>query len=114
MNHVVSKKYLILYLAFFIESLSFVCGKFASAHNVMSFRFVLWYGLDVMVMGIFAIMWQQILKKMPLAIAYSYRPLVTILGVVYGVLFFHDKLSVTAVIGIVIIVAGIWMVNADE
>lgn len=104
------KQYIFLYLAFAIDSLATVCGKLASQHPTMSLPFLFWYAVDVAVLGIFAILWQQILKKMPLSIAYSNRPLVTILGVVYGVIIFGDKLSLTSIVGIAIILVGIFLV----
>lgn len=107
------KLYLFLYFAFAIDSLSTVFGKLASAHPTMSLPFLMWYAADVAALGIFAILWQQILKKMPLSIAYSSRPIVTILGVFYGVFIFGDKLSPTAILGILIILVGIWLVTAE-
>ena len=109
-----TKNYIILFIAFFLDSISIVCGKLASGYATMSFPFLVWYAADVFFLGVFAILWQQILKKMPLSVAYSSRPVVTILGVIYGVLFFKDQLSVLGIIGIVVIIAGIWMVSADE
>ena len=107
------KQYLFLYIAFAIDSLATVFGKLASGHPTMSLPFLLWYAADIAVLGIFAILWQQILKKMPLSIAYSNRPLVTILGVFYGVFIFGDRLSLTAVIGIIVILAGIYLVVSE-
>jgi len=104
------KQYIFLYLAFGIDSFATVFGKLASQHETLSLPFIFWYGLDIAVYGVFAILWQQILKKMPLSIAYSNRPIVTILGVIYGVIFFKDRLTVTAVLGIVIIMIGIFLV----
>ena len=107
------KQYIFLYAVFAIDSLATVCGKLASEHPAMSLPFLLWYAANIAVLGIFAILWQQILKKMPLSIAYSNRPIVTILGVFYGVIIFGDKLSITSIIGIAIILVGIFLVVVD-
>lgn len=108
------RQYVVLYAAFVIDSLATVCGKLASNYPSMSLPFLFWYAADVAVLGVFAIIWQQILKKMPLSVAYSNRPVVTVLGVFYGCLLFSESLSLSSIIGIIVIIAGIWLVSAEK
>ena len=60
-------------------------------------------------------MWQQILKKLPLITAYANKAIIIIWGLVFGMLFFKETITVQKIIGAVIIMAGVVMVvKADE
>ena len=49
-----------------IYTLSGVAGKLASGHGFLSTGFILWYGAEILVLGIYAILWQQIIKRFDL------------------------------------------------
>lgn len=60
--------YLMLHISLLFSSLSGVCSKMASGYtdNIFSIPFLFWFGLVFVIMFGYAIVWQQILKKLPL------------------------------------------------
>lgn len=56
-------KYVLLHLLLFFYSFCGVFSKLASANEFLSFKFCLFYGISIIILGIYAILWQQILKN---------------------------------------------------
>ena len=67
--------FLLLHISLLFSSLSGVCSKLASGYtdNIFSIPFLFWFGLVFVIMFGYAIIWQQILKRMPLTVAYLWR-----------------------------------------
>lgn len=97
-----------------VFSLSNVFSKYASKEAFLSLRFLLFYGLSLFIMFIYAILWQQILKRVDMVVAYSNRLVAMIWGVVWGVLIFQEQLRVTNVIGTIIILLGLYLMVSDD
>lgn len=108
------KKYLLLHLSFFIFSISSIFSKLASQEPLLSFKFCLFYGIVLFIMGIYAILWQQILKKIDLSIAYSNKAVLTIWGVVWSVLLFKEIITVKTIISAILLIIGILFINKKE
>lgn len=109
------KDYVLLYIGIFIYSLCSIAGKLASSYPFFSFQFFFFYGLDLIMLAIYALFWQQILKRFTLTTAYSNRPLATILGMMWAILFFKETITIQMMIGAIVILCGIRIVvKADE
>lgn len=106
--------YLLLYSGIIIYSLSSVMSKTAAGHSVSSWKFFAFYGLALSFLGVYALLWQQILKCFSLITAYSNRPLVTILGMVWGWLFFGESVTPQMILGSAVIIIGIRLVVAAD
>ena len=65
-------------------------------------------------LGLYAVGWQQILKRMPLFMAYSGKAVVVLWGILWGALLFHETISVRKIIGAVIIMSGIVLYSRAE
>jgi len=109
-------KYLIaLHILLAVYSLSGVCSKFAAQHEALSFWFLFWYGLVVLNLGVYAIVWQQIIKHLPLNTAYANKAVTIVWGILWGVLFFHETVKWNMIVGAIIVIIGvIVVVRADE
>lgn len=103
-----------LHLSLLFSSLSGVCSKLAATQS--SFEgFVLWYGAVLGIMAVYAVVWQQILKRLPLTVAYANKPVSLIWGMLWGALLFQEKITWNMLLGAGIIFAGIYLVvTADE
>ena len=109
------KDYILLYTGIFIFSLCSIAGNMASFYPFFSFQFLFFYSLDLMILAMYALFWQQILKRFPLTTAYSNRPLATVLGMMWAILFFKETITIQMMIGAIIILYGIRIVvKADE
>ncbi len=108
-------KYLIfLHILLACFSLVSVASKFASGYEFMSFDFILYYGLALFGLAVYAFAWQQIIKHMPLISAYANRGVTVIWGIVWGYLVFSEEITVKKLIGAAVIICGIiFIVTAD-
>lgn len=107
------KKYGMLYGAFIIYSASTICAKYAAGQDIF-FKMFFFLGLEVMCLGIYAIVWQQVLKKFSLITAMASKGVVVILNLIWSVILFSETVTLYNIIGAIIIIYGIWMVSTDE
>lgn len=107
------KTYLLLHIILFGFSLSSVCSKTAAKQEFLSFKFILFYGLVLFILFVYAIAWQQVLKRLPLVTAYANKAVTVIWGLVFGLVFFQEKITVQKVIGAVIIILGVYLIVSD-
>lgn len=103
-----------LQLVFLIYSINSVVAKFASAQESFSLNFILLYGLEVAILGVYAILWQQIIKKFQLSIAYANKAVVLIWALVWGALLFRESITMSKVMGILLVIAGIVILNSGK
>ena len=103
-------------ISLLFSSLSGVCSKMASRHtgNIFSLEFIFWFGLVFVIMFGYAVVWQQILKRMPLTVAYANRPVTLIWGIIWGALIFGEKITWNMFAGAVVIFAGIYLVTGEN
>ena len=102
--------YLLLHLAVFVLSISTICAKFAASQEFMSFGFIALYAGVVGALGIYAIVWQQVLKKIPLTNAFVNKSATLVWSLIWGVSFFGEKVSISMIIGILIVFTGVFLV----
>lgn len=108
------KNIVILHSLLLIYSLSGVFSKLASKVPFLSFRFCVYYGIIVLLLGIYAIVWQQIIKNMPLTSAYANKAITVVWGILWGYLFFKEKISIGNIIGAIIIIIGIVIYSTSD
>ncbi len=108
------KVYIGLHILFFIYSLGAVCSKFAGQSDFMSLKFLFFYGLVLVDLVIYAILWQQILRKLSLVTAYANKAVTVIWGVIWGLIIFQETITIWKIIGAVIIITGIYMVVVED
>ena len=87
------KDMLLLQAVFLIYSISSVVSKFASEKEMLSMEFILLYGLDVLVLGIYALLWQQVIKKFELSIAYANKAVTLVWALIWGIFLFHERIT---------------------
>lgn len=107
------KDYLLLYFSFFIYSFVSVFAKLASEQSSVIAIFV-FIGIEIAFLAMYALLWQQALKKFPLMIAMSNKGITVILALIWSIAIFQESISIYNIIGTVMIIIGIWMVSIDE
>ncbi|MBR0133681.1 transporter [Candidatus Saccharibacteria bacterium] len=103
-----------LHIAIFILSLASLCSKKASTYDFMSWGFVLFYGGVIAALFVYAIIWQQALKRMPLVVAFANKVATLFWSLIYGVLLFGEGIRPNMIIGILIVVVGVILVVSSE
>lgn len=108
--------YLLLHISLLFSSLSGVCSKMASRHtdHIFSIQFLFWFGLVFVIMMGYAVLWQQILKRMPLTVAYANKPVTLIWGIIWGAMIFQEKITWNMLIGAAVIFLGIYLVTSED
>ena len=106
------KKYGLLYFSFFIYSISAICAKLASRQTILFWTFF-FIGLEIACLGLYAIIWQQVLKYFSLIVAMSNKGIVVIFNLIWSIALFNETISIYNLIGALIICGGIWVVSTD-
>lgn len=109
------KDYFILHVSIFIYSLSAIFSKLASECNFLSFEYILFLGLQVLVLGVFAILWQQAIKPFKASVAYSNKSITMLWTLLFSTCFFGETITFFNIIGAMLIVVGvILVVNSND
>lgn len=106
---------IVLHILLAVYSLSGVCSKMAAQNEFLSFWWLFWYALVILNLGVYAIVWQQIIKHLPLNTAYANKAVTIAWGILWGALFFHETIKWNMIVGALIVIVGvIVVVRADE
>ena len=108
------KNILILQAVVVIYTLSSVVAKFATGQEMFSFSFFMFYGLEIVILGVYAILWQQMIKRFDLSVAYANRAMALLWSAVWAIVLFRDTLTLKQVFGIAFVVLGTIIVNSDQ
>lgn len=109
------KPYLLLHIILLFYSFGGICSKIASGKEFLSLEFCLFYGLVIFILGVYAILWQQVIKRIPLNIAYMNKAVMLVWGMIWGAVVFKEQITLANIIGAVIVLAGVLlMVTGGE
>lgn len=97
-----------------LYSLSSVCAKLAAGLDFMSVGFVGCYAGMIALLGIYAIGWQQVIKRLPLTFAYANKAVTVAWGIVWGMLLFNERVSPLKLLGALIVLAGVVLFSLAE
>ncbi len=99
--------YAALHVLLALFSTSGIFSKLASGYPFLSLGFILCYGGMVCVLGVYAIGWQQVIKRLPLTTAYANRAVTVVWGIVWGALLFGESVTWQKVVGALVVLAGV-------
>lgn len=105
------KDIIILQIVIAIYTLSTVFAKFASAEEFMSFKFILFYGIEILILGLYAIIWQQLIKKFDISVAYANKAMGLLWSIIWAILIFKEIITIKNIIGVIIVIIGTIIVN---
>ena len=101
------KVFIALHLLLLFYSLSSVLSKLAAAEDFLSFKFCLYYGGMFCILVVYALGWQQILKRLPLTVAFANKAVTLVWSMVFGALLFKEQIQLNQLIGCALAVAGV-------
>lgn len=90
-----------------LYSMSGICSKRAAEVDFLSVEFCIYYGLIIVLLGLYAIGWQQIIKQIPLTTAFANKAVTVIWGIVWGAVIFEETVTVGKIIGALLVIAGV-------
>lgn len=108
------KTLFLLHILLMVFSVSGIFSKLASSEPFLSIKWCLCYGGVILLLGVYAIGWQQIIKRMPLTAAYANKAVTTVWGLVWGVLFFKESVTFGKIIGVILVVMGVALFGIAE
>lgn len=108
------KKYIFLHVCILIYTLSTVMTKYASQYDFLSIKYLMCMLLVFVILGVYAILWQHVIKYFSPSVAYSNKSVTTIWTLIFSCLLFGEGITVKNVVGVIIIIAGVIMVAKDE
>ncbi len=108
------KDIIILQIIIAVYTLSTVFAKFASGEEFLTFKFVMFYGLEMLILGVYAIVWQQLIKKFDISVAYANKAMGLFWAIIWSIIIFKDTITLKNVIGVIIVIIGTIIVNSEN
>lgn len=96
-----------LHMLLMVYSCSGIFSKLASGVPFLSLEFCGFYLCVLALLGLYAIGWQQVLKRLPLTTAFSNKAVTIVWGIIWGCVFFGESVTLGKVIGAILIIAGV-------
>ena len=101
------KVFIALHLLLLFYSCSSVLSKLAAGKEFLSWVFIVCYGGMFMILVVYAVGWQQILKRLPLTVAFANKAVTLVWSMVFGALLFNESIKINQLIGCALAVAGV-------
>lgn len=112
------KEFLKIQAANIIFSLSSIVTKYVSViwqrQGILNGKFALGVALYASLLGIYAVLWQFIMKKTELSVAYFCKGTVIFWSLLWSCLFFDEKITLFNLMGTAFIFIGITVVMKSE
>ena len=103
-----------LHLLFLLYSVCGILGKLAAQQPLFSVRFFAVYAASLLMLAVYAILWQRILITLPLTTAFSNKGVTVVWGIVWGMLLFDESINLAKVVAAILIITGIAIIGKSE
>lgn len=108
------KPMILLHIIVFIMSTAGIFSKLAAGEPMFSIRFIVFYACEIVILGIYALGWQQVIKSVPLTTAFANKSVGILWTTIWGVVLFNETLSAGKVIGIMMVLIGSILFSLDK
>ncbi|MBE5830001.1 MAG: transporter [Butyrivibrio sp.] len=102
---------ILLQMSVLVYSLSTVAANMASKHEFLSFKYILFFGLEFGILAVYAVLWQQVIKRFELSIAYSNKSIMLLWTMLWNYLIFSQGITPGKVVGVLLVMAGVVVMN---
>ncbi len=96
-----------------IYTVSSVMAKLVSTSQGEPVKALMFFGLEFVLLAVYALFWQQMLKRFELSVAYANRSMAILWSVIWAVVFFHEKITLRNILGVLLVLVGTIIVNMD-
>ncbi len=107
------KNIILLQAIIMIYTISSVMAKLASSSKDEPMKFLLFFGLEFVILAVYAVFWQQMIKRFELSVAYANRSMAILWSMIWAVVFFHDRITLRNMLGVLLVLLGTVIVNLD-
>ncbi len=112
------RNYVFLHLSILVFSLTSVFMKMASnefnKHGIYGIGLYIFLFLMLLNCFIYALVWQKVIKRFDLNVAYANKSVYLIWSQLWAVLIFHEVLTAENIIGLILVLAGVLVVQDYE
>ena len=103
-----------LHLLLAVYSLSGFFSKNAAAQPFLSLQYIAFYCGMMAILVLYAVGWQQVIKRLPLTLAFANKAVTVVWGILWGALFFHGSITPGKLMGAAVVVAGVVLFGKGE
>lgn len=96
-----------------IYTVSSVMAKFASGAQSLE-AMVMFLGLDFLFLAVYALCWQQMIKRLPLSVAYANRAMALLWSALWARWIFGEQIGKKQIAAILLVILGTWIVNTEK
>ena len=100
-------QYIVLVTINFLYACVGIFSKLASQQDFLSWGCLLSFGGAVGVIGVYAILWQQVIKYIELSMAYMFKGTTIIFTMLFAHWLFGEQITWNNILGAIIIIIGI-------
>lgn len=98
---------LLLLLTFLIYSGTSIFSKCASYHQVFSIPYISFFSCTILLLFLYAILWQKVLSIFPLNRAFLYKSSTIIMILCISHFVFDELITINNILGVVLIIIGL-------
>ncbi len=102
------KTLIFLHLILFMYSCCGIFSKLAGLQDFLSIQFFIYYGIVLLILFVYALLWQKVIKLLPLTTAFANKAITVIWGIIFGVTIFGETLTLGKLLGAFLIIGGIF------
>lgn len=112
------KDYIQLHLNIMLFSFTGVFSKMAAVYynrgGIWEPRVWLFAALMFLNCAVYAIAWQRVIRKFQLSTAYANKNVYLLWSQIWALFIFKETISLRNIVGIAVILAGVWMVQKND
>mgnify|MGYP001073601075 CR=1 FL=1 len=102
-----------LQIVVLIYTFASIFAKLASGEKLFSLSFCFFTGMELLVLFLYAMVWQQVMKKTELTVAYANREMYLLWSLLWAVVFFQNKITFFNVIGCIFVIIGTVLITSE-
>ena len=91
-----------------------IFSKLASGEKFLSPKFIVFLCLEFLVLFGYALLWQQVIKKTELSVAYANREMYLLWSLLWAVVFFHNDVTPANIAGCLLVIAGTLIITGED
>lgn len=100
-------KYIVIVLSFALYSCTSIFMRYAATYPFLSLKYIVMLCCSIFVLGVYAIIWQQIIKHVEISIAYMFKGCSLVFTMLYAWMLFGEQITLHNGMGAAIIIGGI-------
>ncbi|MBQ3641927.1 EamA family transporter [bacterium] len=108
------RKVILLLITFVVYSCEGVLLKMASKHDFLSSLYILYFACVLLVLGLYAIMWQKILEMFPLNKVFLCKSITIVFLLFLSHFLFNEDITMNNIVGSFFIILGIVVLSWKE